>query len=206
MNFNFANKPCVFSVLFLVAMFSATAQTEGQWPDAEASKWFRAGAWLGGLKLRPSPTIDKKVFVKEYHARKAWWDKAIRFMSDRKNDTLAPGTYPIDGENVFAKVSEIPGKTEDEAKWEAHDHYFDIHYVIQGKESMGIGQLSGARIIIPYEAQRDITFYEGSGKYYTMAFGEFFIVGPHQIHRPALAVKGYNGKVKKIVIKVRREE
>ena len=50
--------------------------------------------------------------------------------------------YDIDGDNLYATVSEYITKNEEDAKFEAHQKYIDIQYVISGKEIMSIAPLS----------------------------------------------------------------
>jgi YhcH/YjgK/YiaL family protein len=79
---------------------------------------------------------------------------------------------------------------------------YDIHYVITGREKIGIGSLFKATLVVPYDSKRDIAFYDGKGKYYTAEPGTFFIAFLKQIHRPGLEVDG-KGVEKKLVIKIR---
>jgi YhcH/YjgK/YiaL family protein len=81
--------------------------------------------------------------------------------------------------------------------------YQDIHYVISGKEMIGITPVSSAVIIIPYDSAKDVGYYSAKGTYYKSDKKIFFIVFPGDAHRPGIKVDGFP-IVKKIVIKVRR--
>lgn len=192
----------VIVIAGLTINIAASAQLNNTWTKKEAKKWYYQYQWQNGLQLKPENTIDKLEFAKQYHAHKTWWDKAFAFMKEPNNAELKPGIYPIDGENVFAKITEIPSKTFEDPKWENHQNYADIQYVISGQEQIGIGSLSKSTMIVPYNKQKDITFYNGKGKYYIAKPGTFFIFFTHQTHRPSIKVAGYE-VVKKIVIKVR---
>src|ERR1700754_2615321 len=97
----------VFLVSNLMIHETVSAQNAKSLTKKEASQWFNEKKWLNGLLLKPSASIDKQELANEYHKHQEWWDKAFAFMKDASNGNLAPGTYPIDGENVFAKVTEI---------------------------------------------------------------------------------------------------
>ncbi len=153
-------------------------------------------------QLKAHPSIDIEEFARQYHAHKMWWNKAFAYLRNTDLANLAIGDHPIVGEDVFARVTEAPLKKLDSSKWEAHKNYADIHYVIKGREKIGIGPLSTAKLVEPYNSKRDISFYEGTGMYYIAEPGTYFIAFPHQIHRPGLEVKGKETE-KKIVIKVR---
>ena len=87
--------------------------------------------------------------------------------------------------------------------WESHQNYIDIHYVINGKEKIGVAPLSSATVIKKYNSAKDLTFYKAKGKYYVADPGLFFIFFPEDAHRPNLATEG-SLAVKKLVIKIRK--
>lgn len=189
-------------IVGLTMNFTTSAQQISKMTTKEASNWYNRFEWLQGIPFNPEKSIDKVEFAKQYNANKIWWDKAFAFMKDKNNELLKPGVYPIDGENVFAKITEVPSKPFDEPKWENHAIYADIQYVVNGQELMGIGSLAKATVAVPYNKEKDITFFEGKGKYYVAKPGNFFIFFTPQIHRPSIKVAGFD-VVKKIVIKVR---
>lgn len=225
------NRSSRFFLLIALLSFSwveVTAQTSPSWNKKRASQWYGRHEWLADAKpaktpvqydqfgraientataapkrqLKPHPSIDQVQFAEEYHARKMWWDKAFAFIRNTDLDTLTPGDHPIVGQDVFARVTEGPLKKIDSSRWEAHKNYHDIHFVIKGREKIGIGPLAGAALVEPYNSVRDISFYTGTGKYYTAEPGTYFIAFPNEIHRPGLEVDG-KGTEKKLVIKVR---
>jgi YhcH/YjgK/YiaL family protein len=157
---------------------------------------------LNQRQLKPHNSIDKVEFAKEYHAHKLWWDQAFAYMKNTDLASLKPGDHPIVGEDVYARITEGPLKNIDSTKWEAHKNFIDIHYVITGREKIGIGPLSSASIAVPYNSTRDLSFYVGKGKYYTAEPGTFFLAFPKHIHRPGLEVDG-KGTEKKLVVKIR---
>lgn len=153
-------------------------------------------------QLKPHSSIDKVEFAKQYHAHKLWWDKAFAYIRNTDLASLTPGDHPIVGQDVFARVTEGPLKNLDSSRWEAHKNYADIHYVIKGREKIGIGELSKAKLVEPYNSTRDLSFYEGKGEYYIIEPGTYVLAFIHQIHRPGLEVNGKETE-KKVVIKVR---
>jgi YhcH/YjgK/YiaL family protein len=172
--------------------------TETASADTNATKI----TYLNLKQLTPHKSIDKIEFAKEYHANQLWWDKAFAYLKNTDLGSLKPGDHSIVGEDVFARITEGPLKNIDSSRWEAHKNYIDIHYVITGREKIGIGPLSSATIIEPYNSKRDIAFYDGKGKYYFADPRTFFIAFTKHIHRPGLEVDGKEFE-KKLVIKVR---
>lgn len=155
-----------------------------------------------GLKLKPDNSINKVEFAKQFHANNIWWDEAFTFLKKTDLTAIRPGKYLIDGDNVFAIVIEGTPRCIDTTKWESHRNYQDLHYIIKGKEQIGITNISSVTVTKEYNPATDLIFYTGEGKYYTADAGTFFIFFPQDVHRPNLQLDHYTDK--KIVIKVRR--
>src|SRR6202000_92607 len=102
--------------------------------------------WPGYLTIKPSPSIDVAEFRKSYKADKALWDKAFAFLNRKDLASLPPGKYPIEGEAVFATISDNASKEFKTSEWESHRKYQDIHYVISGKQKLGIATLDDVAV------------------------------------------------------------
>ncbi|MBS1529563.1 MAG: YhcH/YjgK/YiaL family protein [Bacteroidetes bacterium] len=190
----------VIALLFLSAIsFGAFAQ---QWTASAARKWVKSREWANGSKIRLSPSADELEFARQYHANKAWWDKAFVFLNDPKLDTLKAGRYALDGDNVFAIITDGPTKPIDSVRWESHGNYIDLQYVILGRERIGRARVSAATVTRPYDASRDAANYSVDGKYYLASPGEFFLFFPSDAHRPGIKAEGYSTD-RKLVIKIR---
>ena len=192
------------NLLTLLAGFLfLSLHTNGQ-ENTVTEKWFAGKAWLHGLPLTPHQTIDQHEFKKQYTANRLLWEKAFRYLKETDLAALKPGKYSIDGDNVFALVTEGYGRSADTAKWEEHRQYIDIHHVISGKENMGLASVSSATVITPYDSGKDIGFYKTDGKFYESGTDMFFIVFPTEAHLPGITIDSYQGLIKKIVIKLRK--
>jgi len=190
--------------MLILSALGISAQSDSAWTKGKAERWFNQGNWLNGLKLQPHTVTDKLEFAKYYYANKESWDKAIAFMRDHCNDSIKIGKYVIDGENVFADVTDNPSSELKDAKWHSHRQYCDIIYVIKGKEKTGIASIQGAPIISPFTGKGDSQFYnqEMNGKYYVSNPDTFFILLPPDVHRPFIKVEGCS-YVKRIRIKIK---
>jgi YhcH/YjgK/YiaL family protein len=123
----------------------------------------------------------------------------------RENDimTLAVGSYPIIGEDVFALVQEYTTIDPSEGEFETHEKFFDIQYVVSGREQFGICKRDGLKESQRFD-ERDLIFYEEpklSGMVLLMP-GDFIVVAPEDAHKPKLHA-GEPCEVKKVVVKVR---
>lgn len=179
-----------------------TAPADSAWTKKKAEAWFNKHTWLNGLKMTPHSSIDKQRFAVQYHTNQVWWDKAFAFLKEKDLASLKAGKYEIDGENVYATVTEGPTKELEATAWESHRNYADIHYLIKGQEKIGIVPVSSASITKEYDAAKDLINYSASGKYYIAKPGTFFIMLPQDAHRPSIKTDGYDA-VKKIVLKVK---
>lgn len=194
----------VFIYVLILSISTINSQSNNVKKESDVETWFNRGDWLNGLKLRPHNTTDKPEFAKQYLANNAGWDKAFVFIRDHNSDTLKTGKYIIDGENVFADVTDNPSSELKEAKWHSHRQYCDIIYVITGKEKIGIAPIQGAPVITPFAGKGDSQFYnqEMNGSYYISNPDTFFILLPTDVHRPFIKIEGCN-YVKRIRIKIK---
>jgi YhcH/YjgK/YiaL family protein len=164
-----------------------------------------AGTWANGLKLKVHKSVNAIEFAEQYSKNKASWEKAFDFLKNTDLDTLKPGKYVLDGENVFVSVAEGPIKLLENAKWEAHHKYIDLQYVIKGQEKMGIAPISTAKPIGEFDDKKDVGFYTSlakTEKYYVAKPGTFFLFFPSDAHRPSIKIKGFNTD-KKLVVKIK---
>ena len=170
-----------------------------------AAKWVKAGTWANGCKLKPHKSVNAEEFAGQYSKNKGYWDKAFDFLKNTDLDTLKPGKYVLDGENVFVSVTEGPTKAFEDSKWEAHHKYLDIQYVIRGKEKMGIAPIETAVPTTEFDNIKDVGFFnapEKTAKYYLAEPGTFFIFFPSDAHRPSIKVEGVETD-KKLVVKIK---
>ncbi len=120
----------------------------------------------------------------------------------RSNDLAlkAEGKDIIKGEDLFANFVVTKGKTKEEAKLETHDMMIDIQVPISGAEVMGYTP----RVDLPanpYNAEKDITFYEGAAQQYVTIYpGMFVIFFPEDGHAPAITDAE---KLQKVIFKIK---
>ena len=191
--------------LFTGFMNTAAQKTPKESEQLMVKKWYEQKEWLGGLQLQPHQTINEMEFARQYKINKVYWDKAFAFLKEQDLQTLANGKHPIDGDSVFAIVTENPTKDYDSTQWESHRGYVDLHYVISGEEKIGVYPITKLTVTKPYDASKDIANYSGEGKTYSAVPGTFFLFFPSDAHRPGITT-GDKKADKKIVIKIRYAE
>lgn len=196
---------CLF-ILAVSCFYVASAQSSevNKVSKRIARQWVEHGQWRKDLAKRPSPSINDQTFYIQYHKHPEWWEKAFDFLNRKDLGSLAPGNYPIVGEDVYASISSYVPKDIDETQWEAHRKYADIQSVIEGEEKIGESSVSKLTMTVPYNETKDAANYKGPGKYYIAKPETFFIFFPGEGHRPGLKVNASDTMmVKKLVIKMR---
>ena len=129
-------------------------------------------------------------------------NKSFEYIKTTDLKNLPAGRYPIDGENIFALVSEYKTKPESVGKLEAHRKYIDVQYVISGVELMGYVSFCNQQILEPYKEENDIVFFKGDKSFTKVSAGMFAIFFSEDVHMPGIST-GKISDVKKLVIKVR---
>src|SRR6187551_441464 len=107
-------KILIANALFLFLSLTLSAQSNQEWTEKKAAKWFKKKEYLNGLAATPvADGIDKVQFATQYTANKALWDKAFAWLKNTNLQTVANGRVAIDGDNVYAIISEAPSKDYD---------------------------------------------------------------------------------------------
>ena len=135
--------------------------------------------------------------------------RGLAWLADRDLNSLEPGRYEIDGDKIFLTVSEVMTKAPEEALFEAHRRYIDIHITISGEEWFGHAILQKANSnavppleeVKPYDEAKDVAFYKGDGVYMQAPPGHFVLFMPEDAHKPSVCFKE-PGLIKKLVLKV----
>ena len=116
------------------------------------------------------------------------------------SENLELGKYEIDGKNVYAFVQEYDSKTE--GKYEAHNNYVDIQYIVSGVEAMDWKQRVDSVSTVPYSDEKDVEFFDVEEPVrIPFKAGDFAIFFPNDVHRPGMKLNE-SVPVRKIVVKI----
>jgi biofilm protein TabA len=127
--------------------------------------------------------------------------QAVDFLRTADVARLPTGKHEIDGARLFALVAEYVTRPLRECKWEAHQTYTDVQYIVRGVERMGYVPIETARVRTPYDPARDVAFFEPGGDFVTVRAGMVAVFGPRDVHAPGVEADGA-APVRKVVIKV----
>ncbi len=190
--------------MVMAVLLSIGLKNSGYQSEKKNDKWFEKREWLQGWKAIPDSSIDKKELEVSYKKFRDRWVKAFGFLKNNELRSMELKRYDIDGDNVYATVSEYITKSPGDTHYEAHRKYIDIQYVVSGKERIGIAPLSTKQAVIqPYDPVKDIEFMSVSGGREHLAIpGRFFILFPGDAHMPGL-MDGSKDTVRKVVVKIK---
>lgn len=126
--------------------------------------------------------------------------RVFDYIRDTDLYALAPGRYPIVGEDLFAIVEQVPGKAKEEARLEAHRKYIDIQLVLEGDEQMGWKPLEDClNPVSEHSEEKDIRFFhDAPASWVAVPPDHFCVFFPEDAHAPLVS----SGMVRKVIFKV----
>ena len=143
--------------------------------------------------------VDKLENLEKYASLNPLFADAIAFLKANNLDTHELGKLTLKENELTVNFAQARPKSKEEAKLETHNNFSDIQLPLSGVELMGYTP----RADLPeaeYNAEKDITFYEGLAQdYLTIKPGMFAIFFPEDGHAPGITPDG----VKKVIVKVR---
>jgi YhcH/YjgK/YiaL family protein len=101
---------------------------------------------------------------------------------------------------MYALVQEYNTKLKEQGKWEAHQRYIDLQYVVQGAEGFGYANIHHLQQG-EYDISKDFLPLQGEGGIIIVKSGSFILLMPEDAHMPCMAI-GEPAPVRKIVLKI----
>ena len=135
-----------------------------------------------------------------YAALHPLFPRAFEYIRNTDLKSLAPGVYPIVGDDLLAIVEHMPGRTRAEAKLECHRRYIDIQLVLEGVDEMGWKALAECHDpVSDFSAEKDIRFFhDAPATWVATPPGAFCIFFPEDAHAPLVG----SGKIRKVIFKI----
>ena len=149
---------------------------------------------------------DSKENLSIYKALGKNYETAVNFLLNTDLAALQPGKVEIDGKEVYANVVEYTTIPEESGKFETHENYTDIQYVIEGSENMVYAPRCELTVKTEYNPEKDITFYENDVKGISMLTTKDFycIFQPQDGHKPKV-MNGTPAPIKKVIVKIKEK-
>ncbi|MBD0831598.1 YhcH/YjgK/YiaL family protein [Aestuariibaculum sediminum] len=148
--------------------------------------------------------LDKIENINMYTGTHKYLDKALKYISNTNFLGMEEGAYVVEGDRIYAIIKSCQTKRvfEKTQILEGHMKYIDIHFLIKGKEQVGIKLLSEQKQIKAYTSEGDYALYESLFDIFTLNEGMFVILFPDDIHLPEITSCKISD-IKKVVVKVK---
>lgn len=144
--------------------------------------------------------IDSIENLGKYASINPLFGKVVEYIANTNLAAHEAGKEEIVGKDLFANFTTAKGKTMEEARLETHDVMIDIQIPLSCPETMGYTPRT-ALPECPYNAEKDITFYEGLAlDYVTVRPGQFAIFFPQDGHAPCVSEEV---QIQKVIFKVK---
>lgn len=127
--------------------------------------------------------------------------RAIDFLRTPGIAGLIESRYELEGGRIVALFVRKEGKPANEAVLEAHVRDIDVHYVLEGTESIGWRSVGACgKVKTPYDEETDCVFFDDSPEFWVQvpagSFAIFFSADAH-------ATMVSPGPVHKVILKIR---
>lgn len=147
--------------------------------------------------------IDSIGNTEKYFKMHSRFADAFEFLKRDDLKKLPSGRIDLDGDNLYALISNAPGRNRAGALLETHRCYADIQFILEGKETFGwASKEECCYVSVPYDKNKDIEFYQDEPRvWFDLSPGMFVIFNPGEGHLPGVS----SGTVHKVVLKVKQE-
>ena len=135
-----------------------------------------------------------------YAALHPLFQKAFDHIRGTDLYNIAPGRYPLLGDELIAIVENVSGRSMQMARLEAHRRYIDIQLVLDGDETMGWKPLADClNPVSEHSVDKDIRFfYDAPASWVAVPPDHFCIFFPEDAHAPLVG----SGDIRKVIFKV----
>lgn len=144
--------------------------------------------------------IDRLENIEKYASLNPLFAQAIDFLKSHDLNALEVGKTEL-SKDLLVNVALTKPKAKEDAKLETHRDFIDIQIPLSGTEIMGYTAAVDCNPAdAAYNAEKDITFFEGEAEsYIAVKPGMFAIFFPQDGHAPGITPDG----VKKVIVKVK---
>ena len=114
-------------------------------------------------------------------------DSAIRHLLSADLRQLHKGRNEIDGDQAFVNRFDYQTMPQEQAIWEGHEQYGDIHILLSGHERIGVANVSSLKTT-QRKPEEDFVGFEGDVEvWFPMTTEDILIVFPEDAHMVKVA-------------------
>ncbi len=125
----------------------------------------------------------KRKNLERYLGMSGSLDAAIRHLLSADLSLLQKGRNEIDGERAFVNRFDYQTMPPEQAIWEGHAEYGDIHVLLSGHEKIGVANAPALKMT-EQKPEEDFIGYEGEVEvWFPMTTEDILIVFPEDAHK-----------------------
>ena len=129
----------------------------------------------------------KKKNLSRYLGQSKSLDAAIRAILHSDPEQLSMGRNDIDGDNAFVNRFDYDTVPQEQALWEGHIAYGDVHVLLGGHEKIGVSNVERLSETVRKEQEDFVGFQGPVETWFTMTPEDVLIVYPEDIHMVKVA-------------------
>lgn len=129
----------------------------------------------------------KKKNLSRYLGQSKSLDAAIRAILHSDPEQLSMGRNDIDGDNAFVNRFDYDTMPQEQALWEGHIAYGDVHVLLGGHEKIGVSNVERLTETVRKEQEDFVGFQGPVETWFTMTPEDVLIVYPEDIHMVKVA-------------------
>ena len=129
----------------------------------------------------------KKKNLSRYLGQSKSLDAAIRAILHSDPEQLSMGRNDIDGDNAFVNRFDYDTVPQEQALWEGHIAYGDVHVLLGGHEKIGVSNVERLTETVRKEQEDFVGFQGPVETWFTMTPEDVLIVYPEDIHMVKVA-------------------
>ena len=109
-------------------------------------------------------------------------DTAIHYLQTADLTQLTKGRNEVDGDQVFINRFDYQTMPAEQAIWEGHAEYVDMHVLLSGHEKIGVTNVDALQVTVR-KPEEDFIGYEGDVEtWLPMTTEDILIVYPEDVH------------------------
>lgn len=113
------------------------------------------------------------------------------------------GRYDIDGDECYYMIQRYDAKSPFEAQFESHREYIDIQIMLCGEEIIRFETPDKLSLAKEYEPDYELFKMNKDYDSVRLCPGDFAVIYPGEPHAPCIRAEGTDGKIVKMVVKIR---
>jgi biofilm protein TabA len=146
--------------------------------------------------------LDSLEKAEQYYDMHPLFEQAFAFLHTVDPATVEPGTYELDGRNLYVIISRSPGQPPAPGRLEAHRKYIDVQVPLAGAFPVGWRPLADcARVHTAYSPDNDAGLFDDAPEAkFPLSAGRFAIFFPDDAHAPEPSPEPLVKAVFKIIV------